>query len=959
MFQMSPAVRNLLARLRLTSEPEAPESAADHLVTEPFGGTPFGGADQAEPAGPTRPAEPTGPAEAPETERARPKRAGIHRPSGRWFVGGGSASAAPGDGLASRGKPLRRPWVGDRFAVLPAWARLPSSDSWPIRAKIIALLIVPLLALAFLWFFATATSVGPALDLRAALRYDEAVGQPAESLAAELRVERRLSLAMLGGESTAEADLSDQRDRVDVAAAAFRTAANDVKLPTAGREAAVPRLAAALSALAGLRADRESVDRRRLHPAEAMSLYTDLIAGIDRLRPPLASVDDPGLIRLSQTAALLDRAREVLSQTDAVVTGVIASGRMSTADQRTLVSLIGTRRFLYADAAARLLPEEQARYELAKQGAAMTRLSLAEDRLSTVTPGSGGTADPAAPPLKATEWRAAYDGAAAELRQIEAAVAAAPAARAAEIADGALTRVIVAGVLSLLAVILSVLISVRIGRSLIRRLGGLRRSALELASVRLPSVITRLRGGEQVDVASEAPLMHYGDDEIGHLGDAFNEVQRTAVRSAVQEARLRTGLDEVFVNIARRSQTLLHRQLDLLDQMERRSTDPEELEALFRVDHLATRMRRNAEDLVILAGAAQGRGWRTPIPLVDVIRGAVSEVEDYARVTIQEVSDAAIVGRAVGDIIHLLSELIENATSFSPPRTQVNVSAQVVPNGCALDIEDRGLGMTEADLEAANRRLAAPPEFDPATSERLGLYVVAKLAARNGIRVRLRASPYGGVTAVVLVPPALLASDRVELEMGSDSPLRRRRYPLPVPVAPAQRTAIGAAPPTPPDIVPADRPAEKSDAEPVAPPPLKLIATATATATAAANAVAGVDGTATNDRKPDGKTKRPAGPDIKLQRRRTATADETALPKRVRQANLAPELRDGPPPTLDGVDDAPAVRSPEQIRAMMAAFQAGMDRGRQAADEWVPDTPRDPQQVGSDHSGDATPERGE
>src|SRR6185312_5957282 len=145
---------------------------------------------------------------------------------------------------------------------------------------------------------------------------------------------------------------------------------------------------------------------------------------------------------------------------------------------------------------------------------------------------------------------------------------------------------------------------VRIGRSLIRRLGGLRRSALELAGVRLPSVITRLRRGEQVDVPSEAPLMHYGQDEIGQLGDAFNEVQRTAVRSAVQEARLRTGLDEVFVNIARRSQTLLHRQLDLLDQMERRSTDPEELEALFRVDHLATRMRRNAEDLVILAGAA-------------------------------------------------------------------------------------------------------------------------------------------------------------------------------------------------------------------------------------------------------------------------------------------------------------------------------------------------------------------
>ncbi len=210
-------------------------------------------------------------------------------------------------------------------------------------------------------------------------------------------------------------------------------------------------------------------------------------------------------------------------------------------------------------------------------------------------------------------------------------------------------------------------------------------------------MVQRLQHGEKVDVDNEAPPLDFGKDEIGQVGEAFNEVQSTAIRVAVEQAELRRSVRDVFLSLARRSQALLHRQLGLLDVMERRATDAEELAELFRIDHLATRMRRNAENLIVLSGATAGRAWRRPVPMVDVLRGALAEVEDYTRVTVLPVVPASLVGRAVGDVIHLLAELIENAVSFSPPQTVVRVGGSVVGNGFAIEIEDRGLGMSDAD----------------------------------------------------------------------------------------------------------------------------------------------------------------------------------------------------------------------------------------------------------------------
>ena len=327
------------------------------------------------------------------------------------------------------------------------------------------------------------------------------------------------------------------------------------------------------------------------------------------------------------------------------------------------------------------------------------------------------------------------------------------------ISRAAWIRVAVTGGIGLLGLLVTIAVTILVGRGIIRRLGGLERTALQLAEVQLPDVVARLRRGENVDVDAEAPPLRVGRDEIGRVGQAFEQVRQTAVRAAVEEARLRQGLNDVFRSLARRSQSLLHRQLTLLDQMERRASDPEALDDLFRLDHLTTRMRRHAEGLVILAGAPPGRGWSSPVRMVDVMRGAIAEVEDYARVSVATRSQAALAGSAVADVIHLLAELIENATTLSPPYTSVRVSGDTVANGFAIEVEDRGLGMSPPRLAELNDRLTNPPEFNPSDSEQLGLFVVSQLAKRHGVRVTLKASPYGGTAAIVLIPRHLVVTE--------------------------------------------------------------------------------------------------------------------------------------------------------------------------------------------------------
>ncbi|HEX6872928.1 MAG TPA: nitrate- and nitrite sensing domain-containing protein [Micromonosporaceae bacterium] len=624
-----------------------------------------------------------------------------------------------------------------------------SSRSLHVRTKVVALLV----SLVALWSFAAFVTVREGLNLLFVSTLDQGIAQPNEQLLPALQDERRLTLIYLGNPtSSARQAMLDQRERTDEAAANFRTQASAGSVRFAADPDLERGLDATFAQLDTLTRERSRMENRAVDRPTAAGVFAAVSDSIFRLYDEMATVDDDEIAKDARTLIQLTRAREIWAREDAMLAGALAAGEVTAAEYEQFVQLVGTQRFLYREAVEDLPEADQAMFRDLFESATFTRVRALEDQVVSWTPGDSL-------PVSAAEWSSALRPAFAEVHQAVLTSGDGVVERATPVAVAVIIRLALAGVLGLIAVIASVIVSITTARALIRQLERLRNTARDLASYRLPRVVERLQHGEKVDVEQEAPPLDFGNDEIGQVGQAFNAVQETAVRVAVEQAELRRSVRDVFLSLARRSQALLHRQLGLLDAMERRATDSEELAELFRVDHLATRMRRNAENLIVLSGATAGRAWRRPVPVVDVLRGALAEVEDYTRVTVLPVGPAALVGRAVGDVIHLLAELIENAVSFSPPQTVVRVGGSVVGSGFAIEIEDRGLGMSDEERAAANEQLRNPPEFKLSSTARLGLYVVGKLAERHGIRVRLTESPYGGTTAIVLLPAALIAEE--------------------------------------------------------------------------------------------------------------------------------------------------------------------------------------------------------
>ncbi|MCI0387054.1 nitrate- and nitrite sensing domain-containing protein [Streptomyces sp. CNQ085] len=359
----------------------------------------------------------------------------------------------------------------------------------------------------------------------------------------------------------------------------------------------------------------------------------------------------------------------------------------------------------------------------------------------------------------------------------------------AQIASDAKRDAVVNSVIVLAALVVAFVIAGMMARSMSSNMRRLRTAAFDVAQQRLPMLVDQLSRTDPGKVDTRVqPIPINSRDEIGEVARAFDQVHREAVRLAAEQALLRGNVNAIFTNLSRRNQGLIEGQLALITDLENNEADPDQLENLFKLDHLATRMRRNGENLLVLAGEEPGRRWTQPVPLVDVLRAAASEVEDYERIVLSGVPESEIHGAVVTDLVHLLAELLENATSFSSPQTKVKVTATRLPDGrVMIEIHDKGIGLTPEDFADINHKLANPPTVDVAISQRMGLFVVGRLAGRHGIRVQLRLSgEQAGTTSLVMLPEEITHGGGGQEETEEDFTVSR--------IVPEQPNAAQSAP---------------------------------------------------------------------------------------------------------------------------------------------------------------------
>ncbi|MCC5577235.1 sensor histidine kinase [Microtetraspora sp. AC03309] len=620
--------------------------------------------------------------------------------------------------------------------------------------------MIPLISLVALWIFSASLTVGDAFRLLNASTVYSGVGEPAHALATEIEREYLLSAQYLASRSDVDrSDMFAQRAVVDRARTRMRELVADGDAESMLIDASRKPYEDMKNAAARLDTVRMEFDAGQLDLANLGENYEIFPDASQRFSVVAAMHTVVTTAQQGRSLVSIAGAQHVLAKERALVAGVLGQSRTFTdAEKLRFAQHVTTRRVLFDQGMNELDDELRAPLDVLTKSEAYRQVTNLEDRLL-----QGEVTGQVSPVL----WRSVVDRVDNAYTNALSKAGAVYNARNEPAAIGVFVRAGAAGLLGLGAVVASLIISIRMGRGLTRELVGLKEAATELSDVRLPRLVQRLRRGEKVrDVEAEAPPLEPigSTGEVRDVAAAFSAVQHTAVEAAVDQARTRESVGQALRNLARRSQGLLQRQLRLLDAMQRRTTDPSTMEDLFRLDHLTTRMRRQAEGLIVLAGGSPGRTWRRPVPVADMLQGAVAEVEDYTRVRVYPMSEAAVSGSAVADIIHLFAELIENAAAYSPPHTEVSLRGEAVARGYAVEVEDRGLGLSDEEIDAINHMLASPPELDLADTDRLGLVVVARLASRHGVRVELRPSPFGGTTAIVLLPATLLAAT------GDDDP---------------------------------------------------------------------------------------------------------------------------------------------------------------------------------------------
>ncbi|WP_067818929.1 nitrate- and nitrite sensing domain-containing protein [Actinomadura kijaniata] len=745
----------------------------------------------------------------------------------------------------------------------------PESRKIRLRSKITAVL----LSLIALWGFSAWVTVRDGWNLLQAAERDTTVGRPSKTLTNVLQDERRLSLAYLGARErrVPPPSLVEQRARTDQMIRQWQRQAHQA--PGEKIQRAVKLTAQRLRAL---QAARAAVDADTTDHTSAVQPFDAAIDATFVIHAANAELDDQGIAADGRALIALTRARELLAREDAIMAARLAGARVTEPRQAQFALAVGAARMELQDAHTQLAPADQRRLDQVMQSGAFTQLRSLEDRLLGRVRGNR-------PPVTAAQWQSVTRQVLADLDATIDAGGDAVVERAQPVGLWVLARLVLAAGLGLVAVVASIALSITTSRLLLRQLHRLKVAAQELAEDKLPAVVDRLGQGERLDAAAEVPPLEFGDDEVGQVGQAINRVRTTAIDAAVQLAEQRLGFRNTLRTQALRTQALTQRQLLALDELERRrDLDPAVFGGIVRVDELATQTFRHCANLLLLTGEPGYTGARRPIALLDAVRHAVSQVEDYQRVTTQPVDERWLSGRA-RDVISLLAELIDNALRFSSADTTVEISSQPVPRGLALTIEDKGVGMSPERLQEANHLIVDPPSFDVSSTTQLGHRVVGLIARRHGISVTLKPSPYGGVSAVVLLPPDLFEDPPA----SHDTPA----------TGTARRTPTGTGPnakPAPVRLSVITAPQESSTAVATAPRPRQ---------------------------EPDRIAPAPSP-----EPRQTT---EHGLPVRQPQQHLVPELRtDEPTEAPEPVPDDQDTRSPEEVRRIMSAYQSGTKKGR-------------------------------
>ncbi|WP_369173211.1 nitrate- and nitrite sensing domain-containing protein [Streptomyces sp. R28] len=681
-----------------------------------------------------------------------------------------------------------------------------------IRLSLILLALVPSVTLAAVWSVTTIQMFSEGLTLRAQTGLSKSTGAMGTEATLALQRERSFSAVWLAThQDAARSALDEQRRKTDKAVAQLLGQSDEIQqAPPRVKD----RLYSVVASVSSLEYYRDQVDNPTdIKAVQALGQYTSIIDDQIHAFQELSQVDDGDLTSQAGPLVSLEHAAELVSREDALLTLAGPAGKMDDETWAEFAELVITRRWLVEDQILPLLTgSAKADTERILGSAQWRTLESVEDRVFAARAAARGDGDIAIPDVR-KEWRAALIKVSDEYSALIQQQTTGLLQRSADDARSLLIKAASLSAGGLVALLLCVWMSWRITRSLSRRLRGLREATLSLAQERLPDVVARLERGETVDVELATPPLDYGHDELGQVAKAFNTAQRTAVHTAVELADTRRGFQKIILGIARQSQNLVNLQLTKLDALERAHQDPEVLKGLYELDSTASQLRRYEENLVIISGERPGRSWSEPVALIDILRSAVGEVAEYQRVEVHTEEEAHLAPPAVADVIHLLAELIENATLYSPAPAPVEVRAALVAKGLAVEVEDRGLGMSEEDYDSFNAQLADLPQFDVvalADDLRLGMFVISRLAHRHGITVTLRSSPYGGTTAIVLIPHDIVvrdvpAPDRDEVRhTGAAEPQEPVRESRPL-VAARTAPAPAPAPPARPGLSPLPR----------------------------------------------------------------------------------------------------------------------------------------------------------